>query len=294
MSGQVLMGYLLLLSHIDRHLAWPGSLNQLTLPKSLLLLSILLIMLSFILQIVDYGTRILVYIDQNVATPVTSTTVTTSSSKSEPEPSDSESTMFNIFYYLLVWSVTIPIIITDGIVVWRAWAICFHDKHLRWVLIGLIAVTEGCNIADCIWQDLQYNYRVKWLESVTGVIDWLSIALSLSINLFTTSLIMWKTWLHRRTMTKESIHKKTPVFRLMLLLTESGAIICACQFIYLFSVKFWFAESIGLTLLSSTAYVVIMDSSLVAETVQFAQTELEATTRQVVTDSNEAEHGSRT
>ncbi|KAE9401936.1 hypothetical protein BT96DRAFT_937529 [Gymnopus androsaceus JB14] len=130
--------------------------------------------------------------------------------------------------YLPGWPATINLLFSDGIVVWRAWILFPHDKLWRSLLTFLMIANIGINIADCIWDDIEVTLE----ESSSTILDWLSSVMSLAVNIFATLLIAWKAWSHHRVLAEASIHKRTRVENILLLLVESGAVYCAIQSIY--------------------------------------------------------------
>ncbi|KIK57930.1 hypothetical protein GYMLUDRAFT_246586 [Collybiopsis luxurians FD-317 M1] len=81
------------------------------------------------------------------------------------------------------------VLLSDFIVVWRAWTLFQHAKLLKIVLAFLMIVNIGVNFADCIWSDI---IIAAGESGKTAVLDGLSGLLSLVVNLFATVLITWK------------------------------------------------------------------------------------------------------
>ncbi|KIK51271.1 hypothetical protein GYMLUDRAFT_50682 [Collybiopsis luxurians FD-317 M1] len=123
------------------------------------------------------------------------------------------------------WPATINLLLSDLIVTWRAWVLFQEIKLLKLLLAFLMVANIGINLADCIWEELEIN--IAFLNS--AILDWLSLGISLFVNLFSTSLITWRAWDHYRIMARASIHRRSPVQNVLLLLIESGAIFCAVQ-----------------------------------------------------------------
>ncbi|KAF5374045.1 hypothetical protein D9757_010053 [Collybiopsis confluens] len=130
--------------------------------------------------------------------------------------------------YLPPWPGTINVLLSDYMVVWRAWVLFQSSKSLKFALAFLMFANIGVNVADCIWGDLE----VKIETSGTSVLDWLSGIVSLAVNMFATGLISWMGWRHRRMKTNAAIHKRSRAENILLLLIESGAVYCAVQLIY--------------------------------------------------------------
>ncbi|KAJ3816870.1 hypothetical protein F5880DRAFT_1735014 [Lentinula raphanica] len=118
------------------------------------------------------------------------------------------------------------ILLSDGIVVWRAWILLQHDNIRRLALGCLMVANTAVNIADCIWENV--NLEVE-IATNTSTLDWVSNMLSLLVNFCATSLIALKARSQHRMMHDASLHKKTHAQHILLLLVESGAIYCVIQ-----------------------------------------------------------------
>ncbi|KAE9397011.1 hypothetical protein BT96DRAFT_90142 [Gymnopus androsaceus JB14] len=132
--------------------------------------------------------------------------------------------------YMPGWAATINLILSDGIVVWRAWILFQNDKICKSVLTVLMFANIGINIADCIWDNVEITIEV----SSSTILDWLSALISLVVNIVATLLIAYKAWSHHRIMSDAlPIHGgRTRVENILLLLVESGAVYCGIQSVY--------------------------------------------------------------
>jgi hypothetical protein len=131
--------------------------------------------------------------------------------------------------YTQNWPKTINVLLSDFIVCWRTWALFWDDKVWKVILVIFMGANTGINIAEPIWDDID----VIILAGLgSGVLDWLSTAISLSVNLLATAMVAYRAWRHYHFMAEASIAHKSRSIRLMLLLVESGAIFCAFQFLY--------------------------------------------------------------
>ncbi|KIK57908.1 hypothetical protein GYMLUDRAFT_737035 [Collybiopsis luxurians FD-317 M1] len=127
------------------------------------------------------------------------------------------------------WIGTIAVLLSDSIVVWRAWTFFEHAKLPRYLLAFLMIANIGVNIADCIWADIEVQ------TELTGstILDWFSGVLSVVVNMVATGLIAWKAWNHHQLMVEAEIRRRSRAEDLLLLLIESGAIYCALQVAYI-------------------------------------------------------------
>jgi len=137
---------------------------------------------------------------------------------------------------LRFWTPQLSLILGDGIVIWRAWVLYWNQ---RWIMLGpciLLVGTVGTSLAFLV---LESTSRIAL---ITGrpppIIPYLfiaSLALSLATNVISTSLIMYKFWVHLSFNIQMKIGRKSmsPVLRLMLILVESGFAYCLLQVLVL-------------------------------------------------------------
>ncbi|KAF5374046.1 hypothetical protein D9757_010052 [Collybiopsis confluens] len=130
--------------------------------------------------------------------------------------------------YTPSWTTTINLLISDAIVVWRAWTLFQRAKIFKLLLLFLMFSNVVINIADCIWIDTE----VKSEAFQSTVLDWMSNLISLVVNLLATGLISWTAWSHRRMLASAQVQKRSKVENLLLMLIESGAIYCGIQTIF--------------------------------------------------------------
>ncbi|KIK60855.1 hypothetical protein GYMLUDRAFT_244013 [Collybiopsis luxurians FD-317 M1] len=132
--------------------------------------------------------------------------------------------------YMLTWNITTSALLSDFIVVWRAWVLFQQERFWKMGLLLLMIVNIGINIADCILNTIEINMVQS---GSIPILDWLSLIVSLIVNMFATGLIAWKAWNHYHIMRAAAVHRRTRVQKILLLLIESGAIYCAIQALYL-------------------------------------------------------------
>ncbi|KIK62168.1 hypothetical protein GYMLUDRAFT_552497 [Collybiopsis luxurians FD-317 M1] len=127
------------------------------------------------------------------------------------------------------WLGRILVLLSDFTVVWRTWVLFEQERLWRILLVLLMLVNAGVIIASCILDDI----KIRLLESNSAtILDWLSVMLSLVVNMFATGLIAWKAWHHHYAMKEAAFRKRTRVQNILLLLIESGAIYCTIQMLY--------------------------------------------------------------
>ncbi|KAJ4488998.1 hypothetical protein C8J55DRAFT_506762 [Lentinula edodes] len=133
-----------------------------------------------------------------------------------------------VWQYMPSWAATVNLLLSDCIVVWRAWILFQDEKFWKISLAVLMIANIGVNVADCIWGNIELSVEIA--SSTT--LDWLSSIISLTVNIFATFLIAFKAWNHHRFMAAVSIRKRTRSESILLLLIESGAIYCGIQSVY--------------------------------------------------------------
>ncbi|KAF9061685.1 hypothetical protein BDP27DRAFT_1337703, partial [Rhodocollybia butyracea] len=115
--------------------------------------------------------------------------------------------------YMTGWPATMNLLLSDAIVVWRAW-ILFQRAWFPKFALALLTILQ------------------KTLGPGSKVMGWLSGLISLIVNMFATGLIALKARNHHLLMTQVGIYKRSRVQNTLLLLIESGAIYCAIQMAY--------------------------------------------------------------
>ncbi|KAF9075288.1 hypothetical protein BDP27DRAFT_1315832, partial [Rhodocollybia butyracea] len=134
--------------------------------------------------------------------------------------------------YMTGWPATMNLLLSDAIVVWRAWIIFQWAWFPKFGLALLTIINIGINISNCILVNLEVT---KTLGPGSKVMGWLSGLISLIVNMFATGLIALKAPNHHRLMAQVGIHKRSRVQNVLLLLIESGTIYCAIQLAYTIS-----------------------------------------------------------
>ncbi|KAK0491422.1 hypothetical protein IW261DRAFT_1413728 [Armillaria novae-zelandiae] len=129
-------------------------------------------------------------------------------------------------------------VLTDGVVVWRAWVLC-QDGYSKSLIIPLmflcltllsVLATIGLRIAIAVLSDTQH--AVIEHRGISLVLDYEQVAnlvLSLLTNICSTSVVGIKAWRHRHWVTSELQVKRkniTTAERVFALLVESGIIYC--------------------------------------------------------------------
>ncbi|KIK61396.1 hypothetical protein GYMLUDRAFT_243574 [Collybiopsis luxurians FD-317 M1] len=129
-----------------------------------------------------------------------------------------------------IWSWTGNIILSDLIVVWRAWVL-FRSKMWK----GLLAIVMGANIviniADCIYDNIQSSDQATAVSTGTNNVDAISIGISLGTNILAMVMIVVKARIHFRFLRQASSAswRQSRPLNMMLLLIECGAVFCAFQ-----------------------------------------------------------------
>jgi hypothetical protein len=134
------------------------------------------------------------------------------------------------------WGPTFNLLISDGLVLWRAWVILDVRQKRRRRLLGYTIVllmlgNIGVNIATAIIDNTTHSVHIS---AGAVPLDWISLVVSLLINAFATFLIGLKTW----QIYQEDLHHNSEFFqakKILLTLVESGLVFCIVQILYAIS-----------------------------------------------------------
>ncbi|KZV80085.1 hypothetical protein EXIGLDRAFT_577792, partial [Exidia glandulosa HHB12029] len=126
-------------------------------------------------------------------------------------------------------------VLTDGVVVWRAWVLCRHDSgRVLYVPCAFLILTSLSVASTIVLRVILIVHTDHGIEppdlhraiSITQVAD---IAFTLLTNGSATGIISAKAWYHRRMMRqtmREAETNGTKVETIFALLIESGSIYC--------------------------------------------------------------------
>ncbi|KAI0323001.1 hypothetical protein OF83DRAFT_1090172 [Amylostereum chailletii] len=135
--------------------------------------------------------------------------------------------------------VSINFVLSDSVVLWRAWILWERRAFIVIASAILMAATSICAIGHTAIiprDDLTWNYssdgQIK--SSYFGALE---MFLSFISNIFATGLIGIKTWRHRAFLKKLLIDESntSKVEKVLVLLTESGTIYCVIWVFYIIS-----------------------------------------------------------
>ncbi|KAF9064666.1 hypothetical protein BDP27DRAFT_1425596 [Rhodocollybia butyracea] len=184
------------------------------------------------------------------------------------------------------WALTINLLLSDGIGVWRAWSLYHDSKNCRLILAILMIANVSINMADCIWIDVNSGKEL----SKSAVLDWLSAIISLVVDLVATILFACKAWNYHQYIAGLDTcfaHQGTWAGNILKLLIESGAIFCIIQSIsvmitvlttYNVITTPWVPNTIeGLAVIAAACYpvaVIILVSTIQTEDFHYISTEV--------------------
>ncbi|PBK75321.1 hypothetical protein ARMSODRAFT_1079620 [Armillaria solidipes] len=135
----------------------------------------------------------------------------------------------------------VDFIIGDGIVLWRAWVLWDHDRRILYASSILIL---GSRLASCLsrrWRTPQNQSLYR--DGVTSTWTIIAMILTISTNVFATTLIAYRAWIHRRLIRSLTggFHSAAQVrgkIDILALLIESGTLYCCTWFAMIFVFKF--------------------------------------------------------
>ncbi|KAL5504110.1 hypothetical protein ACEPAH_8183 [Sanghuangporus vaninii] len=145
---------------------------------------------------------------------------------SSPDRPTVWSNLFELFNSLLL----INYVLTDGVVVWRAWVLCKDgSKKILMVPLFLLLCTSLSVLATVSIRAAMLVIGEKKLKPIIDVMQMVNLVLSLLTNICATSIIGWRAWQHRQEV-REVVSKErgtnSKVGRILVLLVESGLIYC--------------------------------------------------------------------
>ncbi|KAK7462280.1 hypothetical protein VKT23_007880 [Stygiomarasmius scandens] len=124
-------------------------------------------------------------------------------------------------------------VISDGVVVWRAWVMFSSNLYVRILLVG-------CMVGSCVGAMTDAGLAAKTiLKDLNGPIPTTTVLLLtlplLTTNIVATALIGYKTWHHHQDIKKNlqtTSGSLTKVQKVLLLLIESSLVYCLLWVIY--------------------------------------------------------------
>ncbi|KAG7093132.1 hypothetical protein E1B28_009415 [Marasmius oreades] len=147
---------------------------------------------------------------------------------------------FTHFEAILSSVVLMNYALTDGVVLWRAWALCSAD-YRKWLYVPLFFLCCACTtisatiVVRITIQSIPHvdgttsDPRIKKLTRAIDVFQTSNLGFSLLMNLSATGLIALKAWRFRRWIKfdlKAIRGRRTRGEKIMVLLVESGVLYC--------------------------------------------------------------------
>ncbi|KAI0315435.1 hypothetical protein OF83DRAFT_1173832 [Amylostereum chailletii] len=128
----------------------------------------------------------------------------------------------------------VDILLSDGIVLWRAWILWHHNRYVQVVstilLISTLALSAHNSHTVCKSKTFNLLPSQSQASAIPSddVFGASAFALSLFTNLWSTSLVGCKAWSHRRAVhaNLQRGSTRTRTEKIMALLLESGAVYC--------------------------------------------------------------------
>ncbi|KAE9406655.1 hypothetical protein BT96DRAFT_203145 [Gymnopus androsaceus JB14] len=130
--------------------------------------------------------------------------------------------------YMINWPGTFNLLISDGIVAWRAWVIWQENIWVKLCLVTVVLANIVVNIVECAFDN-------EALSSFWDTSRWDSAAawISFGLNLLATLFIALKAWQHHQAMKALMLDgRRTTAENVLLFFIESGTAYCALQLVY--------------------------------------------------------------
>ncbi|EJD06700.1 uncharacterized protein FOMMEDRAFT_63622, partial [Fomitiporia mediterranea MF3/22] len=134
-----------------------------------------------------------------------------------------------MLYSLFNALVLVNYIVTDSVVVWRAWVLCKNSGTSIFVIPFLFLACTSVSVVATIGLRVTMDVRPVDLNRAIDISQIANLVLSLITNISATSIIGFRAWQHRqsiRTMISRERETSTKVERILTLLVESGLIYC--------------------------------------------------------------------
>ncbi|KAJ3877596.1 hypothetical protein F5051DRAFT_408071 [Lentinula edodes] len=136
------------------------------------------------------------------------------------------------WYSMMVWPININIVIGNGIVLWRTWAVWENDRLVGSALLTMMLVNTGICCSDAIVGTIVRSQGVK---NGNSSLETAQMFICLAINFIATGLIGLKAK-QRPQLVNEyfslSRNRREIVERTVLVLTESGVVLLLFQLLY--------------------------------------------------------------
>ncbi|KAF9459178.1 hypothetical protein BDZ94DRAFT_1268968 [Collybia nuda] len=127
----------------------------------------------------------------------------------------------------------LPIYISDGIVIWRAWVLFSDDIWIMAVPGALFLGTIGTGLTYLSYMTSPLAFRaVQLREPVLPMkLVTANLALSFATNMVATLLIGYKLWVHRKSPRIKAIGSLSSAQKVLIALIESGTAYCTLQLV---------------------------------------------------------------
>ncbi|KAF9458610.1 hypothetical protein BDZ94DRAFT_1270224 [Collybia nuda] len=134
-----------------------------------------------------------------------------------------------------MWIPFIQFIISDAVLVWRAFVLMQRRRWLMILPLLLLLGSAASLFADVIIKAvvISKHQEQKGFLPANGILEAAGVCLSLATNVVATAVFTFIYWNHRRDVTAGlGRHQTTQAVRVLALLVESGVIYCLVQAVY--------------------------------------------------------------
>ncbi|KAA1475851.1 hypothetical protein DENSPDRAFT_853276 [Dentipellis sp. KUC8613] len=127
-------------------------------------------------------------------------------------------------------------LISDAIVVWRAWLVCERKFKIMFPSFILLALSLAAVVVSVVVFEMHANCDAAVnRDALISLNAGLAFCfLAILNNMWSTGVIAWTAWQHRKSIREHLSfgNRRSQVENILVLLVESGALYCCCMIVY--------------------------------------------------------------
>ncbi|TFY68437.1 hypothetical protein EVG20_g3561 [Dentipellis fragilis] len=126
-------------------------------------------------------------------------------------------------------------LLSDAIVVWRAWLVCEHRLKVMFPSLILLALTLAAALVSVVvFETRASGDAVLKIDAISLNAGVAFCFLAILNNMWSTGVIAWTAWQHRKSIREHLSfgNRRSQVEKILVMLIESGALYCCCMIVY--------------------------------------------------------------